>query len=117
MAAAIDDDALVSDVMFARKLDDLLASITSIRIVGDVEVSREGEQNDSETTGASVSLGFGPKPSAEVRLSTQGAGDRRELRRVFQRLAGRLNELDVDPDDTTRRLFEELTGPARRRRR
>ncbi len=40
-----------------------------------------------------------------------------ELRGVFQRLTSHLNELDADPDDTTRRLFEELTGPARRRRR
>jgi hypothetical protein len=85
LAAAIDDEALVTDVVFVRKLDDLLASITTIRIVGDVEVSREGEQKDSETTGAGVSLGFGPKPSAEVRLSTQGAEERRELLRETRR--------------------------------
>ena len=40
-----------------------------------------------------------------------------ELRRVFQRLTTRLDELDVDPDDTTRRLFDELTSPTKRRRR
>jgi hypothetical protein len=85
LAAAIDDEALVTDVVFVRKLDDLLASITTIRIVGDVEVSREGEQKDTETTGAGVSLGFGPKPSAEVRLSTQGAEERRELLRETRR--------------------------------
>jgi DNA-binding SARP family transcriptional activator len=37
-----------------------------------------------------------------------------ELRRVFERLTTRLEELDADPDDATRRLFNELTGPTRR---
>jgi DNA-binding SARP family transcriptional activator len=40
-----------------------------------------------------------------------------ELRRIFQRLTSRLDELDTDPDDTTRRLFDELTGLTKRRRR
>lgn len=44
LAAALDDEALVTDVVFVRKLDDLLASITTIRIVGDVEVSREASR-------------------------------------------------------------------------
>jgi hypothetical protein len=85
LAAAIDDEVLVGDVVFVRKLDDLLASITTIRIVGDVEVSREGEHKDAGTTGAGVSLGFGPKPGAEVRLSTQSAEERRELLRETRR--------------------------------
>lgn len=40
-----------------------------------------------------------------------------QLRRVFHRLTTRLEELDADPDDTTRRLFDELAGPTSRRRR
>jgi hypothetical protein len=97
LAAAIDDEALVTDVVFVRKLDDLLASISTIRIAGDVEVSRVGEQKDTETTGAGVTLGFGPKPGAEVRLSTQGAEERRELLRETRRGTERriLNFSDV----------------------
>jgi DNA-binding SARP family transcriptional activator len=40
-----------------------------------------------------------------------------EIRRVFQRLTARLEELDADPDDTTRRLFFELAGSTSKRRR
>jgi DNA-binding SARP family transcriptional activator len=40
-----------------------------------------------------------------------------ELRRVFDRLTTHLDELDADPDETTHRLFNELTGTTKRRRR
>ncbi len=38
-----------------------------------------------------------------------------DIRRVFQRLTTRLEELDADPDDATQRLFTELVGPTVRR--
>lgn len=40
-----------------------------------------------------------------------------ELRRAFQRLTTRLDEIDAEPDDTSWRIFNELAGPARKHKR
>ncbi len=85
LAAALDDDTLIADTRFVRRLDDLLTSITTIRIAGEVEVSREGEQKDAEKTGASLALGLSPKPGMEARLSAEEAQERRELLRETRR--------------------------------
>jgi hypothetical protein len=85
LAAALDDDALVGDAAFVRRLDDLLASITAIRITGEVEVSREGEQKGAEKTGGALSVGLGPKPGLEARLSAEDTEERRELLRETRR--------------------------------
>jgi hypothetical protein len=85
LAAALDDDTLIADTRFVRRLDDLLASITTIRIAGEVEASREGEQKDAEETGASVSLASARNSGIEARLSAEETQERRELLRETRR--------------------------------
>jgi hypothetical protein len=98
LAAALEDETLIVAAMFARKLDALLESITTIRVVGEVEVSREGEQTTSDKTsaGGGVQIGVGA-PRVDVQLSAESADEHRQLLREIHRGAEQrtLNFSDV----------------------
>lgn len=92
LAAAIDapDEALIADVQFVRKLDALAAAITTLRVDGEVELSREGEDRASQTSGAMAGGALAISgPKIEGRLSSERASDSRELLRETRRGAER----------------------------
>ncbi len=86
LEAALEDETLIADAMFGRKLDALLESITTIRVTGEVEVAREGEQktSDKDTAGVAVRVGVG-LPSLDVHASTEGTDEQRNLVRETHR--------------------------------
>ncbi len=86
LEAALEDETLIADAMFGRKLDALLESITTIRVTGEVEVAREGEQktSDKDTAGVAVRVGVG-LPGLDVHASTEGTDEQRNLVRETHR--------------------------------
>lgn len=113
LEAAIDDDNLVGDGQFVQRLDALSTAITSVRIVGEVEVSSEGEESNSQADRATVSGDFGPS-GARLRLglTSEGAQEARSLEREIRRGSERrsLNFSDVA------RALRLLTGSLTSRR-
>ena len=98
LAAVLDDETLIANDLFVRKLDALAAAITTVRVTGDVQVSREGEETHSRRSGASIGASVGPVgPVIGAKLAadeTQGSRDLlRETRRGTERLS--LNFSDV----------------------
>ncbi len=68
LTAALEDENLIADATFVRKIDALATAITAVRVIGDVEVSREDESEESAgrapqsggalgATGASIEAG------------------------------------------------------------
>lgn len=91
LAAALEDDELLTDAMFVRHLDEFLAAITTIRVSGEVEVSREGEQKDTEANSAAVSASAGQKPSFTASISSSDTWESRELLREVRRGTERIS--------------------------
>ena len=44
LSAALEDDELLTDATFVRHLDEFLATITTVGVSGEVEVSRGGRE-------------------------------------------------------------------------
>jgi hypothetical protein len=67
LTAAIEDDVLIADGSFVNKIDALLTAITTVRVVGEVEVSKEGEDQHSEKDSAHLASNW-----RQLRHSTSG---------------------------------------------
>jgi hypothetical protein len=97
LAAALDDEELLTDKMFVRHLDELLEAITTVQVSGQVEVSREDEKKDREGSSADISASVWPKPGIEARISGDEARESRaslrEVRRGTERIS--LNFADI----------------------
>ena len=92
LAAAVDapDEALITDVTFVRKLDALATAITTLRVEGEVELSREGEDKASHKSGGMVGGAVTTSgPKVEARASSERTDDTRELLRETRRGAER----------------------------
>lgn len=113
LTAVVEDDALIADATFVRKLDALAAAITTVRVSGDVELSREGEEKASEKSGGTLgaSLGSGG-PKVEGKLAADQGQESRELLRETRR--GR-ERLSLNFSDVARAL-RELAGSLSSRR-
>jgi hypothetical protein len=95
--AAVEDDELITDGSFLDRLDALADSISTVRVVGDVQVEQQDEHTKAEEqhAGASLTAGMQPGLSLEGSDSTS-AGERRatrEMRHGVERIS--LNFTDV----------------------
>jgi hypothetical protein len=112
LAAAVEDDALIGDTSFVSKLDALANAITTVRVSGDVEISREGEEKAANASEASVGVELAVNPRAEARVSATSGQESRELLRETRR--GR-ERLSLNFSDVARAL-RELAGSLSSRR-
>jgi hypothetical protein len=107
MAEILEDDQLVTNETLISKLDALLDSLSSVKISGEVELSRENEKKGSEKSGFSFKLGF---KSAEANLSSESAGEKsavtKETRRGTEAIL--LNFSDIAR--ALRELLQALSG-------
>jgi hypothetical protein len=107
LTAVIDDDMLIADESFVRKLDALGTAITTVRVAGNVEVSCEGEEMKSARSGASIGASVGlTGPAVEAKLSADQGQESRELRRETRSGTERLS---LNFSDVARAL-RELAG-------
>ena len=108
LGAALDDDDLLTDATFVRYLDEFLASITTVGVSGQVEVSREGERKDKEANSASVSASTGPKPSITASISSSDTLESRELLREVRRGTERISLNFSDIARALRKVAESI---------
>lgn len=59
LEAAIEDDDLVSDATFVRRLDALSEAVTSLRVTGEVEVTQEAEVGSETRSNTELGAGVG----------------------------------------------------------
>lgn len=91
LGAALEDDQLLTDELFVRRLDGLLAAITTVRVSGEVEQSREGEQRAAQHDAADLGASLAPSPSIEFRVSSEGSNESRQLLREVRRGTERIS--------------------------
>jgi len=104
LTAAVDDEKLIADATFVRKLDALGTAITSVRVTGSVEVSREGEQAQSTTDGAGVGASVGVAgPAFDAKLT---AGQGQESRQLGRETRSGTERLSLNFSDVARALRE-----------
>lgn len=106
LQAALDKPDLIDDGAFVSKLDALGTAITTVRVVGDVEVFREGEDKATDRDSTDVAVDTRPTPSIGVRLTAERAAESRQLMRETRQGTERirLNFRDVA------RALRELAG-------
>ncbi|MDW6061019.1 hypothetical protein SAZ11_27145 [Streptomyces sp. FXJ1.4098] len=109
MEAALEDDDLITDVALISKLDALLDSISTVRVSGEVEVSKEGERVKASKSGLAVKLGF---KAPEVDLSAE---DSDETRRMTTEIRRGTEGISLNFSDIARSL-RSLFGSLRSRR-
>lgn len=97
LAAALDDDSLIADTSFVGNLDHLVAVITTVRVSGETEISRENEQVRSAQSRDELNLIASPAPRARAGVLRESAKQNRkgfrETRRGTERIG--LNFGDV----------------------
>ncbi len=95
LRAALDDDRLTGDVSFVKALDELLESISGIRVSGPVERTRQ----DGQRAKQSSAVGFDASTTGKVGVTAGGTDEREdhaqttETRRGEERIS--LNFSDV----------------------
>jgi len=113
LAAVVDDETLITDDMFVRRLDALAAAITTVRVMGDVQVSREGEETTSRRSGASLGASVDVAgPALGAKVATDDSQESRELMRETRHGTERLS---LNFSDVARAL-RELAGSLSSRR-
>jgi hypothetical protein len=108
--AVLEDEELIEDASFVDKLDGLLASITNVRVAGEVEVSVEAERKDSTKDGASLKASVSSKPGLETQLTAETAREGRDLLRETRRGAERLSLNFSDVARALRELAKTLSS-------
>lgn len=104
LAAALDDDELIADTAFLSKLDALFEAITAVRVAGDVEISREGEDKSAGVAGSSVGLSVNPSAIGfDASASRTSSEESRQLRRETRRGA---EQIGLNFSDVARALRE-----------
>ena len=97
LAAALEDDDLLADPSFNQRLDALLRAITTLRVDGSVELSRETESKASHGSGAKLGGTLSAKPSVtaglEAKEGKENRASEREVRSGTERSA--LNFSDI----------------------
>ena len=66
LGAALEDDKLLADTLFVTRLDALVAAITSVKVVGDVEIALEDETSNARTRGGKASATISATPSLSL---------------------------------------------------
>ncbi|GAA4771736.1 hypothetical protein GCM10023329_18900 [Streptomyces sanyensis] len=105
MEVTLEDEELITDTSLISKLDALLDSISSVRVTGEVEVSKEGERTESSKSGFAAKLGF---KAPEVDLSGEAADETRRLTTETRRGTEGISLNFSDIARALRQLFESL---------
>ncbi|MBS3177214.1 MULTISPECIES: hypothetical protein [unclassified Pseudoclavibacter] len=98
-AAAVEDEGLGSDSNFVASLDGLLASISTIRLDGEVETTSHQENSTSNV--GKFSLGLGSKRGIEADVAAE-SGDRHQRQVTETRKGG--EKLAINFTDVARAL-------------
>lgn len=97
MSAALDDEALLTDIQFVNRLDALLAAVTTVRVEGNVEIAHETLTKATEAAAASLSFSLSKTPDLTATVSGGGSSEarksQREVRTGTERTA--LNFADI----------------------
>ena len=108
--AALHDEDLITHAGFVKKLDALAASITTVRVSGEVEVSREGEQTSGDKSAAKVGVNLSERPGLELGASQEATRENRDLRRETRRGTERISLNFSEVARALRGLAGELPG-------
>ncbi|MCO6696348.1 ATP-binding protein [Streptomyces albidoflavus] len=76
MSEALEDDELIENTYLVAKLDQLLDSISTVRVSGEVEVSKEGEKTETDRSSFAAKLGF---KAPELEISGEAGTEKRKL--------------------------------------
>jgi hypothetical protein len=110
LEAVIANEELVEDGRFITRVDDLFATITNIKISGEVEQSSEAEIKESNAARSSLGLMIGAKPSVSAQLSNEDViEDRRNLKET-RRGSEQITLNFTDVARALRKLADTLTS-------
>jgi hypothetical protein len=111
LAAVVEDEALIGDANIVRRLDALAEAITTVRVAGELQVSREGEETKATRSGGSAGVSAGPE-GVGIKLEVEDEEQRgsRELIRETRRGTERLNLNFSDVAKALRELAASLTS-------
>lgn len=112
LSRVVDDDRLLADERFVAALDRLAASITSVRVVDEVEVERSGEASSAASESSGIALGASPRPQALAYTGSSRTGTRREAVRETRRGTERVGLVFGDVARALRAITDAL-GPRR----
>ncbi len=105
MESAINDDELITDDALISKLDGLLDSISTVRLSGEVEISKEGERLKASKSGLAVKLGF---KAPEIDISGEASDETRKLTTETRRGTEGISLNFSDIARSLRSLFDSL---------
>jgi hypothetical protein len=88
LAAVLDDDDLITDAAFVGRLDALAEAITTVRVSGEVEVSREGEQRDRASDSNHAELSVSSQPAVTVQLGGSSTNVRESREKLSETRRG-----------------------------
>jgi hypothetical protein len=106
LQAAIMDEDLISDAAFVNKVDALLDAITTIRVAGDVEVSREGEDTRTEAESTEAGVKLSERPELGMRSGSEASD---ETRRAVRETRRGTEQISLNFGDVARAL-RDLAG-------
>ena len=110
LEAVIANEELVEDGRFITRVDDLFATITNIKISGEVEQSSEAEIKESNAARSSLGLMIGAKSSVSGQLSSEDViEDRRNLKET-RRGSEQITLNFTDVARALRKLADTLTS-------
>lgn len=110
LAVALSDEGLLTSHNFVKNLDELLASISTIRLDGDVEFVSEDEGKRSDKKGLRGLLKLSSNPGLEVGGSSESAEEERGLRRETRRGSEKLSLNFADIARSLRNIAASLKG-------
>jgi len=85
LEAAVDDESLISDGAFMSKLDALLDAITTVRVVGPIEVTDENQQTAASANETKAGLTVGSAPGLSLGAGTSTSRGRTDGQRVTRK--------------------------------
>ncbi|MGW2680123.1 ORC-CDC6 family AAA ATPase [Streptomyces sp. NPDC001436] len=107
MEAALEDDELLSDVSLISNLDSLLDSISTVKVSGEVEISKEGEETKSSKGTFALKLGF---KAPELEFGGEAGDESRSLTTETRQGVETLSLNFSDIARSLRSLFNSLGG-------
>ncbi|MFH8340887.1 ATP-binding protein [Streptomyces sp. AM6-12] len=107
MSEALEDDELIENASLVMKLDELLDSISAVRLSGEVEVSKEGEKTNSDKASFAVKIGI---KAPEANISGESGGGTRKLTKETRRGTESISLNFSDIARALRALFDSLGG-------
>lgn len=91
LGAALEDEQLLTNTEFVSRLDAFMVAITTVRVSGEVEQSREGEARAKSESAAGLAVSLGSKPQFGGDLTSKEASESREVRREIRHGSERIS--------------------------